>query len=267
MMAFGTTIVTNAIVQGKLGRVALLTTAGHGDVLDIARQSRRVLYDLATPPPAPVPRGLRFEIDARMRPDGAAAAPVNPDQVRDVLKRLDGAVDSIAVSLLHAYADSEHERVVGELCREAFPHASLSHEVWPQLRERAMRSRFPARRRAAPARSRRRSGAAMRSSTATARKSRGRFSRCASPRGSTRRSRSSTARRRPARRPNPSKRRTAVSWRIVTPVYARDDLGSGRTLEGPLVVVDRTSTTVMLPGCRIGATPHGHLRIEVGEAP
>ena len=71
MMAFGTTIVTNAIVQGKLGRVALLTTAGHGDVLDIARQSRRVLYDLAAPPPAQVPRGLRFEIDARMRPDGA----------------------------------------------------------------------------------------------------------------------------------------------------------------------------------------------------
>ena len=136
-MTFGTTIVTNAIVQGKLGRVALLTTAGHGDVLDIARQSRRALYDLAAPPrePAPAPRELRFEIDARMRPDGAAAVPVDPDQVRDVLKRLDGAVDSIAVSLLHAYANGEHERVVGEMCREIFPHVSLSHEVWPQLRE------------------------------------------------------------------------------------------------------------------------------------
>ena len=53
MMTFGTTIVTNAIVQGKMGRVALLTTAGHGDVLDIVRQSRRVLYDLAAPPPRP----------------------------------------------------------------------------------------------------------------------------------------------------------------------------------------------------------------------
>ncbi len=136
-MTFGTTIVTNAIVQGKLGRVALLTTAGHGDVLDIARQSRRALYDLAAPPrePAPVPRGLRFEIDARMRPDGGATAPVDPDRVRDILKRLDGTVDSVAVSLLHAYANGEHERVVGELCREIFPHVSLSHEVWPQLRE------------------------------------------------------------------------------------------------------------------------------------
>ena len=54
---------------------------------------------------------------------------------------------------------------------------------------------------------------------------------------------------------------------IVTPVYARDDLGPGRTLEGPLVVVDQTSTIVVPPGCRIGATPHGHLRIEVEEVP
>ncbi len=137
MLTFGTTIVTNAIIQGQLGRVALLTTAGFGDVLDIARQSRRVLYSLAAPPrePAPVPPDLRFEIGARMRPDGGTAVPPDPDEVRDILKRLDGAADSIAVSLLHAYADGAHERSVGELCREAVSHVSLSHRVWPQLKE------------------------------------------------------------------------------------------------------------------------------------
>ena len=137
MLTFGTTIVTNAIIQGQPGRVALLTTAGYGDVLDIARQSRRVLYNLAALPrePAPVPRELRFEIDARMRPDGSIATPLDADQVRDILRSLDGTADSIAVSLLHAYANGEHERSVGELCREFFSHVSLSHQVWPQLKE------------------------------------------------------------------------------------------------------------------------------------
>ena len=137
MLTFGTTIVTNAIIQGQLGRVALLTTSGYADVLDIARQSRRVLYNLAAVPrePAPVPHEMRFEIDARMRPDGSIAKPLDPAQVLDILKKLDGGADSIAVSLLHAYANGEHEQAVGELCRNTSCHVSLSHQVWPQLKE------------------------------------------------------------------------------------------------------------------------------------
>ena len=137
MLTFGTTIVTNAIIQGQLGRVALLTTAGFGDVLDIARQNRKIVYDIATPPrePAPVPRELRFEIDARMRPDGSIATPLDPRQVQDILKSIDGNVDAIAVSLLHAYANGEHERSVGDMCREHMAHVSLSHRIWPQIKE------------------------------------------------------------------------------------------------------------------------------------
>lgn len=137
MLTFGTTIVTNAIIQRQFGRVALITTAGFGDVLDIARQNRRMIYDIATPPrePSPVPQELRFEIDARMRPDGNTIRPLDPEQVQEILKAVDGNVDSIAVSLLHAYANGEHEQTVGDLCREHSPHVSLSHEVWPQLKE------------------------------------------------------------------------------------------------------------------------------------
>ncbi len=137
MLTFGTTIVTNAIIQGQLGRVALLTTSGFGDVLDIARQNRQIVYDIATPPrePAPVPRDLRFEIDARMGHDGSTLSPLDSMQVKDILKSVDGNIDAVAVSLLHAYANGEHEEEVGEVCRGQIEHVSLSHQVWPQLKE------------------------------------------------------------------------------------------------------------------------------------
>lgn len=138
VLTFGTTIVTNAIIQRQLGRVALLTTSGFGDVLDIARQNRQIVYDIATPPrePAPVPRDLRFEIDARMSQDGSTLSPIDSKQVQEILKLVGANVDAVAVSLLHAYANGEHEEVVGEICRRRqIEHVSLSHRVWPQLKE------------------------------------------------------------------------------------------------------------------------------------
>lgn len=137
MLTFGTTIVTNAIIQRQLGRVALLTTSGYGDVLEIARQNRQVVYDIDTPPrePALVPSELRFEIDARMKHDGSTLSPLDPQQVKEMLKSVDGNIDAIAVSLIHAYANGEHEEALGEICREYIGHVSLSHQVWPQLKE------------------------------------------------------------------------------------------------------------------------------------
>lgn len=137
MLTFGTTIVTNAIIQGQLGRVALIATTGFADILDIARQNRRVVYDIATPArdPSPVPEDLRFEIDARMRPDGSTVMPLDASQVTEILNAIDGETDAVAISLLHAYADGSHEEAVGELCRARLPHVSLSHQVWPQLKE------------------------------------------------------------------------------------------------------------------------------------
>jgi N-methylhydantoinase A len=137
VLTFGTTIVTNAIIQGQLGRVALLTTSGFGDVLEIARQNRHIVYDIATPPrePAPVPRDLRFEINARMSHDGSTLSPIGSKQVQEILNLVDANVDAVAVSLLHAYANGEHEEAVGEICRRQIEHVSLSHHVWPQLKE------------------------------------------------------------------------------------------------------------------------------------
>jgi N-methylhydantoinase A len=136
MLTFGTTAITNAIIQRQLARVALLATAGFGDVLDIARQNRRVIYDIAALPrePSPVPAHLCFEVDARMGPDGHTLRAPDLNQVSQILADL-GEAEAIAIALLHAYASGDHERAIAAVCRAHTAHVSQSHEVWPQLKE------------------------------------------------------------------------------------------------------------------------------------
>src|SRR5690242_4595391 len=89
-VAHGTTIVTNAIVEGRGAVVGLITTRGFRDVLEIARSSRLHLYDLhaAPKPPAPVPRRLRLEITERVGPDGAIETPLKLDELDGLVKAL-----------------------------------------------------------------------------------------------------------------------------------------------------------------------------------
>src|SRR5207247_875626 len=112
-VAHGTTVVTNAIVEGRGARVGLVATRGFRDVLEIARQSRLHLYDLRLPPkPEPlVGRRCRLEVSERVGPDGAVVLPLALEEVPAVvrtLKRED--VESVAVCLLHSYANPQHER-------------------------------------------------------------------------------------------------------------------------------------------------------------
>src|SRR5213078_4539284 len=112
-VAHGTTIVTNAIVEGRGAVVGLITTRGFRDVLEIARSSRLHLYDLkaAPKPPPPVPRRLRLEITERVAPDGAIETPLKIDEITELVARLQREnVESVAVCLLHSYANPEHER-------------------------------------------------------------------------------------------------------------------------------------------------------------
>jgi N-methylhydantoinase A len=135
--AHGMTVATNALLERRGARVALVTTAGFRDVLEIARQNRPALYDLtAARPPALVPRELRFCVRERMGPDGELE-PLDEDSLAEAVAAVrDADVEAVAVCLLFAFLHSEHERAVGEALRAQLDvHVSLSSEVLPEFRE------------------------------------------------------------------------------------------------------------------------------------
>jgi N-methylhydantoinase A len=136
--AHGMTVATNALLERRGARTALVTTAGFRDVLEIGRQNRPDLYDLARDrPPGLIPRELRFCVRERMGPQGEVE-PLDEDSVEEAVARLrECDVESVAVCLLFAFQHPDHERRVGEAIREALPdvHVSLSSEVLPEFRE------------------------------------------------------------------------------------------------------------------------------------
>jgi N-methylhydantoinase A len=134
----GTTVATNALLERRGARTALVTTDGFRDVLEIGRQNRPSLYDLTEDRPPPlVPRELRFTVRERMGPAGEIE-PLDEADVREVAAALEQAeVQAVAVCLLFAFLHPAHERRVGELLRRALPETSisLSSDVLPEFRE------------------------------------------------------------------------------------------------------------------------------------
>jgi N-methylhydantoinase A len=136
--AHGMTVATNALLERRGARTALVTTEGFRDLIELARQDRPALYDLAERRPDPlVPRYLRFTVRERMGPDGELE-PLDDQSVQaavDALREAD--VDAVAVCLLFAFLHPEHEQRVGEAVRDALEdvHVSLSSEVLPEFRE------------------------------------------------------------------------------------------------------------------------------------
>ncbi len=137
-LAHGMTVATNALLERRGARTALVTTEGFRDVLEIARQNRPSLYDLAQDrPPTLVPRELRFTLKERMGPEGELE-PLDEAGLEEVISAIERAeVEAVAVCLLFAFMHPEHERRIGEALREALPevHVSLSSEVLPEFRE------------------------------------------------------------------------------------------------------------------------------------
>jgi N-methylhydantoinase A len=134
----GTTRVTNAIVEERLPKVALIATAGFEDVLDIARYRRRDLYRLDIPPKSLslVPRELCFGLVERLDYEGNVLTPLQDREIDRLVTWLkQTGVQSVAVALLHAYANPVHERMLAERLKAIVPHVSLSHEVNPEARE------------------------------------------------------------------------------------------------------------------------------------
>jgi N-methylhydantoinase A len=138
VLAHGTTVATNALLERRGARTALVTTEGFRDVLEIGRQNRASLYDLtAHRPPPLVPRELRFTVRERMGPEGALV-PLDEESLHETVARLAAAdVEAVAVCLLFSFLHPEHERLVGEAIRSGLPDVpvTLSSELLPEFRE------------------------------------------------------------------------------------------------------------------------------------
>jgi N-methylhydantoinase A len=138
VVSHGTTVATNALLERKGGRTALITTEGFRDVIEIGRQNRPALYDLTRDRPETlVPRRLRFTVVERTGPDGEIH-PLDQSSVDRAVSALEQErPDAVAVCLLFSFLHPEHERSIGRTLRRALSgvHVSLSSEVLPEFRE------------------------------------------------------------------------------------------------------------------------------------
>ena len=137
----GSTVATNALLERRGARTALVTTAGFADVLEIGRQNRPELYALVPQKPPPlVPRPWRLEVDERLSATGEVLAPLREESLAAVVAALAAAeIESVAVCLLFSYLLPDHEQAIRDYLLSAnlphLQHISLSSEILPEYRE------------------------------------------------------------------------------------------------------------------------------------
>jgi 5-oxoprolinase (ATP-hydrolysing) len=135
----GSTVATNALLERKGARAALVTTEGFADVLEIGRQDRPALYDLMQQrPPVLIPRERRLELPERMDYAGTVLRAPTPEEYERLLQQLEACQpESIALVFLHGYRNPVHERELAELLQARLPdvYLSLASELLPQFRE------------------------------------------------------------------------------------------------------------------------------------
>ena len=138
-LSHATTVVTNAILESKGARTALVTTRGFRDVLEIRRQARAELYDMFQPAPQILaPRHLRLEITERVDAQGRVTTPLALDELDPLIAFLQAHhVEAVAVCLLFSFLNPDHERAIGNALRTRLPgvRVFLSSEVLPEIRE------------------------------------------------------------------------------------------------------------------------------------
>ncbi len=138
-MVHGTTVATNALLEGKGARVGMLTTLGHRDIIEMREGLKPDRYDLRVPPQMPmVPRALRLPVRERMRADGSVEAPLDEASLHEALEALAAAdVRSVAICFLHAWRNPAHERSAAEAARRRLPDAyvTASSDVLPEIKE------------------------------------------------------------------------------------------------------------------------------------
>ena len=135
----GTTLATNALIERRGAKTALITTEGHRDVLEMAFENRFEQYDVNIDRPRPlVPRRWRLTVPERMNAAGEVLTPLDQEALAALVPRLAGeGIESIAVGFLHGYANPTHERLVRDALTDALPGLSitLASDVCPEIRE------------------------------------------------------------------------------------------------------------------------------------
>src|SRR6202789_1782240 len=134
-----TTVGSNTVLEGTGARTALITTRGFRDILEIRDLRMPVLYDQRwTKPVALVERRLRLEVTEKLRPDGSVSVPLDMASVAAAIARLrEERVESVAICLLHCYANPAHENSIAAAVRKALPDVlvSVSSEILPEIKE------------------------------------------------------------------------------------------------------------------------------------
>ena len=135
----GTTIATNAVLEGAWARAGMIATAGFSDILDLARQRRPSFFNLDIPKPTPpIPPEDRFEVAERLAHDGAVVTPLDETAVRAAAAALrDAGVEAVAICFLHSYANAAHEAEAERIVREVWPAAQVTRSaaLTPEFRE------------------------------------------------------------------------------------------------------------------------------------
>jgi N-methylhydantoinase A len=138
-LGHGTTVATNALIQGRGVETGLITTDGFRDLLEIGRQKRPDLYDIqADKPDTLVSRDLRIGVKERVLSNGETEISLDEEEFRSAVRELKKAgVKSVAVCFLYSFLNSEHEAIAGRILEEEFPEAfsALSHKIAPEFRE------------------------------------------------------------------------------------------------------------------------------------
>ena len=135
----GTTVATNALLEGKAARVGMLTTQGHRDVIEMREGLKPDRYNLRMTPPVPlVPRRLRLPVTERIRADGSVEIALDPASLNTAIDRLrDADIQAVAICFLHAWRNPAHEQQAAAAVRARLPDAyvTTSFDVLPQIKE------------------------------------------------------------------------------------------------------------------------------------
>jgi len=139
LLIHGTTLATNALIERKGAKTALLTSQGFRDILEMGYEKRFAHYDLNATRAAPlVPRSLRFTVPERVAADGRTVTPLHEQAVRSAADEMvQAGVQAVAVGFLHAFAHPAHEQAAGAVISDRLPDATvcLSSDVCPEMRE------------------------------------------------------------------------------------------------------------------------------------
>ena len=138
LIVHGTTTTTNAVLERRLAKTGMITTAGFRDVIELGRRTRPQAYGMTGTFVPVIPRNLRLEVIERVEASGAVRTPLDEDEVRDAVRRLiDAGCESLVIHFLHCYANPAHEKRAAEIAAELWPngHITMGHALLSEARE------------------------------------------------------------------------------------------------------------------------------------